>query len=83
MSAFPRACSSGSRSTPSVDDLATWVDGVFEGYWLRDRFAWYDFRGIADDDGLPLPPGVHHLLVRVRGGQYATGGFFARVVREP
>ncbi|MCP3956465.1 MAG: hypothetical protein GY719_01290 [bacterium] len=66
----------------TIDDLAGWTNGVFHGYWTRDRFAWYDFRKVEPGDGLPLEPGTHHLLLRVRGGQYATGGFFARVVRE-
>jgi hypothetical protein len=72
----------------SLDNLAFWTDGVFDGYFeLRDRFAWHDFGRNPDHprtNGYSLlGPGTHRLLVRVRGGQYATGGFFARLVAEP
>ncbi len=69
----------------SIDTVAVWVDGVFEDYWPDPpyaRNAWYDFRDTEDDAGLALGPGVNHLLIRVRGGQYATGGFYARVVPD-
>lgn len=71
----------------SIDNLAVWVNGVFRGYGDRDQFAWHDFGKnpahppTAGSDS--LAPGINHVLVRVRGGQYATGGFFARVVRAP
>ncbi len=72
----------------SLDPMAIWVDGGFEGYIeRRDRFAWHDFGRNPEHPRtggyIPLAPGVHHLLIRVRGGAYATGGFFARLAREP
>jgi len=32
--------------------------------------------------GKPLEAGTNHVLIRVRGGRYASGGFYARVVGE-
>jgi hypothetical protein len=69
----------------TIDDLALWLNRSFEGYAYRERFAWYDFRDNPDrpnGDWLRLATGANHVLVRVRGGVYASGGFFARVVRE-
>ncbi len=69
----------------TVDNLAVWRNGKFEGYFDRDQFAWYDFgkspKHPAEYAYIQLAPGVNQVLVRVRGGQYATGGFFARVQR--
>ncbi|MFZ0429654.1 MAG: hypothetical protein WAO20_16170 [Acidobacteriota bacterium] len=70
----------------SIDDLAVWLNGTFDGYWGRDRFAWYDVGTNPEHrptGTLPLATGTNRLLIRVRGGQYATGGFFARLVRTP
>jgi len=67
----------------SMDDLAIWSNGVFEAYVDRDTFGWYDFGRNPEHPPsarLPLEQGVNHVLVRVRGGIYATGGFFSRVV---
>jgi hypothetical protein len=70
----------------SIDDLALWQDGEFLGYAYRDNLAWHDV-GLNPDheptDWIDLEPGVHHVLVRVRGGVYASGGFFARVIEAP
>ena len=65
----------------TIDDMALWLNGQFEGYANRDRYAWYDFRDGEDDRYamLLLPAGKNRLLIRVRGGVYASGGFFARV----
>jgi hypothetical protein len=70
----------------SADDLALWRNGTFVGYDSRDPYAWYDFGDNPDHPrsmGLPLLEGTNHVLVRVRGGIYATGGFFARVSPAP
>jgi hypothetical protein len=72
----------------SLDNLVFWTDGVFDGYFeLRDGLAWHDFGRNPEHPRTngygELGPGSHRLLVRVRGGQYATGGFFARLVPEP
>lgn len=65
----------------SVDDLAFWIDGVFQGYLNRDRFAWYDFMVNDEHAGRSLPltldAGPHSLLIEVRGALYAGGAFFA------
>jgi hypothetical protein len=70
----------------SVDDFALWHDGVFEGYGYREFFAWHDFGRNPDHPAseypLPLHAGVNHVMFRVRGGVYASGGFFVRVFRE-
>jgi len=68
----------------SIDDLAIWINGRFKGYGARGDIAWHDFGRNPDHPAtsrVPLAPGINHVLIRVRGGQYATGGFFARVVR--
>ncbi len=70
----------------TADNLAVWRNGKFEGYFDRDQFAWHDFgkspKHPPEYAYIRLAPDVNQVLVRVRGGQYATGGFFARVVRE-
>ena len=72
----------------TIDDLTMWRNGKFEGYSYDDRYAWYDF-GLNPDHppspytGLELTPGANHVLIRVRGGSYASGGFFAAVATEP
>ncbi len=69
----------------SVDNLAIWVNGVFDGYLGRDRFAWFDFGRNPEhphtNGSVPLSHGNNDVVIRVRGGQYATGGLYARVVR--
>jgi hypothetical protein len=68
----------------TVDNLAIWVNGVFQGYLARDRFAWFDFGTNPEHPhtgwSVPLSHGTNDVVIRVRGGQYATGGFYARVV---
>jgi hypothetical protein len=70
----------------SIDDLAIWVNGRFEGYAYRDALAWHDFGRNPDHRptaAVALSTGINRVLVRVRGGVYASGGFFARMVRAP
>jgi len=68
----------------TIDDLAIWVNGVFSGYLARDRFAWFDFGRNPEhpqtNGSFLLPHGSNNVVIRVRGGQYATGGFYARVI---
>jgi len=67
----------------SIDDFAVWVDGEFRGYGYAGRFAWHDFAW-NDEHGtsgsVELTPGRHVILIRVRGGRYASGGFFAALL---
>ncbi len=72
----------------SLDPMALWVGDGFDGYIeLRDRFAWHDFGRNPEHPPTggytTLGPGSHDILIRVRGGDYATGGFFARLTRRP
>jgi len=71
----------------NVDDLVLWRNGRFVGYLNRDMMAWHDFGSNPDHPPtrgeVLLEEGENHILLRVRGGQYATGGFFARVVSIP
>jgi hypothetical protein len=67
----------------TVDDLAIWVNGHFEGFYPRGRAAWFDFFRAPPHAGRSIPlelvAGENQIVVRVRGGVYASGGFFARV----
>lgn len=69
----------------TVDDLALWVNGRFHWFIPRGGLAWYDFWKNEAHAGIRIPievrPGRNEIVLRVRGGVYATGGFFARVVR--
>ncbi len=69
----------------AIDDLTIWVNGKFRSYEYGDYFAWHDFDKNAKHWGtgsrIVLNPGSNCVLVRVRGGRYAKGGFFAKVVR--
>ncbi len=74
-------------SISTADDLAIWVNGRFLGFVDRSSVAWWDawlnpdHRGVAE--AIRLEPGPNHLLVRVVGGVYASGGFFLRVIPQP
>jgi hypothetical protein len=68
----------------SVDDLAIYVNGRFAGGFLhRQSLAWWDFWKNPDHAGYRVPlgleAGTNRLLIRTRGGVYASGGFFARM----
>lgn len=72
----------GQLQFSSIDDLAVWINGRFQGYGTRGEIAWYDFGRNPDHaptNRVALDAGLNYVLIRVRGGQYATGGFFARV----
>jgi hypothetical protein len=70
----------------SVDDLALWINGRFRGYLSGGSNAWWDFRTNEDHSGrrgtVELREGENHILVRVVGGTYATGGFFMSLEGE-
>ena len=67
----------------SVDDPVIWINGRFRGFPARDDLAWHDFWSNPDHAGnrlrIALRRGTNDIVIRVRGGQYATGGFFARI----
>jgi hypothetical protein len=69
--------------TSTREELAFWLNGEFLGYDSPDRYAWYDFWKNEEHRGsggtVSLRPGANSLLVRVRGGKYAAGGFYLRV----
>lgn len=69
----------------SVDDFALWVNGRFEGFYFRQNRAWHDHDRNPSHAGvairIPLRPGPNRIAIRVRGGSYAAGGFFARLDR--
>lgn len=67
----------------TVDDLALWVNGRFAWFIPRGNAAWFDFFRTPAHAGQSIPldlqAGDNELVFRVRGGVYASGGFFARV----
>jgi len=67
----------------TADDLAVWVNGRFWWFVPRAPTAWFDFMTNERHAGQRIPialtSGANDLVVRVRGGSYATGGFFAAV----
>lgn len=69
----------------TVDDLAIWVNGRFRAFVPRQERAWYDFWRNDAHEGASVPidlvDGKNEIVVRVRGGVYASGGFFARIER--
>jgi hypothetical protein len=71
----------------TVDDLALWVNGRFHWFVPRGDLAWYDFWRNEAHAGIRIPitlrAGSNDIVLRVRGGVYASGGFFARIERAP
>jgi hypothetical protein len=69
----------------TVDDLAIWLNGAFQGFVGRLEAAWFDVGASPAHAGrrvpLQLRAGRNDVVVRVRGGVYASGGFFARLTR--
>jgi hypothetical protein len=67
----------------TADDLALWVNGRFAWFIAREDAAWFDFLRNPKRPGQSIPldlaAGQNELVFRVRGGVYASGGFFARV----
>lgn len=68
----------------TIDDLVVWVNGHFEMFVPRQDAAWHDVDVNPAHAGfrmaLPASATGHDVVVRVRGGVYASGGFFARAV---
>lgn len=71
----------------SADKFTVWVNGRFRGFPPDTEYAWYDFWKNEEHEGIRLSvrlkAGENHIVVRVQGGQYATGGFFARLEDMP
>lgn len=76
----------------TVDEIALWVNDQYEGFIYRDGYislpendwnAWYDFSVNPQHEGtkveIALKKGLNHLVLRVRAGQFASGGFFAKL----
>lgn len=67
----------------TIDDLSIWVNGRF--HWFLDRAGrtWPDFASNPIHEGQRIPvdlsAGDNEIVIRVIGGVYATGGFFARL----
>jgi hypothetical protein len=69
----------------TIDDLALWVNGRFAWFILRDSAAWFDSPTNPKHRGQSIPidvrAGANEIVLRARGGAYATGGFFVRLLR--
>jgi hypothetical protein len=67
----------------TADDLAVWVNGHFASFVARQAAAWFDLHSNEAHAGrrvpLTLRPGGNDVVIRVRGGVYASGGFYARL----
>lgn len=67
----------------TIDDLSIWVNGRFHWFMDRGTRAWPDFWRNAEHTGQRIPvdlkEGDNEIVIRVRGGIYATGGFFVRL----
>jgi hypothetical protein len=70
----------------TIDDLALWVNGRFQWFIPRTDHAWYDFWRNPEHDGQHIPlqlvTGSNEIILRVRGGAYASGGFYAWIERK-
>lgn len=75
------AARQGMLHLSTIDDLAVWVNGRFHWFVPRAGAAWPDFTTHPKHAGQRIPlrlhAGVNDLVIRVRGGVYASGGFFA------
>ena len=75
----------------TTDEFALWLNGRFHGFVYRNGYmfgrldwnAWHDFWKNPKHEGsrvaLSLRPGNNYIVIRVRNGQFASGGFFARL----
>lgn len=68
-------------SLSTVDDLALWLNGRFQGFVQKQERAWPDYVSNPEHKGaevsLSLRPGANLIVIRARGGTYAGGGFYA------
>ena len=65
----------------TVDDLAMWVNGRFWWFIPRADRTWFDFWKNPEHAGQRIPiqlkKGENQIVLRARGGVYASGGFYA------
>ena len=77
----------------SVDEIALFVNGRFNGFVYRQGYvsgpgrpwnAWFDFWKNLSHGGRKVPvqlkAGPNQIVVRVRNGEFASGGFFMRIL---
>jgi hypothetical protein len=81
----------GTLHLTTADEIALWLNRRFEGFVYRDGYisrsndwnVWHDFWRNPDHAGRRIPirlrAGKNVMLIRVRNGDFATGGFFARI----
>jgi hypothetical protein len=78
-----RAGGAATLHLSTVDDLQLWVNGRFRMFVPRGPAAWFDVGDNPAHDGRRIPlallPGENELVVRVRGGVYTSGAFYARL----
>jgi hypothetical protein len=75
----------------TTDEISFWVNGRFYGFIYRDGYvslpqndwnAWYDFWKNPEHAGrkvsIDFEPGENQIVIRIKNGQFASGGFFVR-----
>lgn len=63
----------------TADDVAVWLNGRFNAFAAHTAAAWYDLSHDPRKMALHLRGGRNEIIIRIRGGISATGGYFARV----
>ncbi|MBK7871523.1 MAG: hypothetical protein IPJ74_13020 [Saprospiraceae bacterium] len=76
----------------TTDELGLYVNGLFQGFIYRQSYgpgagsdwnAWYDFNKNEAHEGtkvaVRLKSGVNYIMLKVRNGQFACGGFFMAI----
>ncbi len=75
----------------TTDEMALWLNEDLQGFVYRDGYispdndwnAWWDFTSNPDHAGRRIPitlrSGENRIVIRVRNGQFASGGFFAAI----
>jgi hypothetical protein len=78
----------------STDEITLLVNGRHLGYIYRDGYlrqkndwnAWYDFWEKEEHSGnikkIQLQKGINQIIIKVRNGQFASGGFFAHIIAD-
>ena len=75
----------------TTDELSLWINTTYDGFVYRNGYvfgerdwnAWHDFWKNPEHEAARVPiklrAGKNEILLRVRNGQFASGGFFARL----